>query len=172
MVAHVIECSNKIDIFVGKIHCTVRMFRHGETLLLPQAHRNMHYRDETRRGKHHFVPISCSGSNLASFPLGCTAVPGPELGTRLWFVDWITDETAPLSLPSMRLWLLFWPLTCVVTFTLYLASSFDANSKHPSAECCFLPLLLLHLAPSTSNSKTTVASSCSKKRVSSNVYLK
>jgi len=39
----------------------------------------------------------CSGFDLVSFPLGCTSVPGLELGTRLWFVDWITDEIVPLS---------------------------------------------------------------------------
>jgi len=91
--AHIVEHSNEIDIFIGKIHHTVRMFCHDDAHLLPQAHRNAHCHDRTRRGKHHFVPILCSGSNLVSFPLGCTVVPGLELGTRLWFVDWITDES-------------------------------------------------------------------------------
>ena len=27
--AHVVECSNKINIFIGKIRYTVHMFRHG-----------------------------------------------------------------------------------------------------------------------------------------------
>jgi len=34
-----IEHFHKIDIFFGKIACTVRMFRHGEMLLLPHARR-------------------------------------------------------------------------------------------------------------------------------------
>jgi len=76
----------------------MRMFHHGCMHLFPQVRRNTHCRDRTRRGKHHFVPILCSGSNLAFFPLGCTAVPGLELGTRLLFVDWITDEITPLSM--------------------------------------------------------------------------
>jgi len=80
---HIVEQSNKVDIFIGKTRHTVCMFCHGRTHLLPQVHRNMHCRDGTRRGKHHFVPILCSGSNLVFFPLGCTAVPGLEIGTRL-----------------------------------------------------------------------------------------
>jgi len=40
----------------------------------------------------------CCGFDLVSFPLGCTLVQGLQLGTRLWFVDWIMDEIAPLSL--------------------------------------------------------------------------
>ena len=38
-----------------------------------------------------------SALDLASCSLGCTAVPGPELGTRLGFLDSITDEIVPLS---------------------------------------------------------------------------
>ena len=36
--------------------------------------------------------------NLASCSLGCTLVPGLELGSRLKFLGWIMDEIAPLSL--------------------------------------------------------------------------
>jgi len=79
-------------------------------------------------GTQRFCSNLCSGSNLVSLPLGRTTVLGLELGTRLRFVVWITDEIVPLSLPSIRLWLLFWPLPCAVAFTLCLASSFDANS--------------------------------------------
>jgi len=34
-----------------------------------------------------FVPFLCSGFDLASLSLGCTAVPGLELGTRIGFLD-------------------------------------------------------------------------------------
>jgi len=44
------------------------------------------------------------------------------------FLGWIVDEIMPLSLPSMKLWLLFWHLLCAATFTSHLASSFDTNS--------------------------------------------
>ena len=40
--------SNKIDIFIDKIACTVRMFRHGETLLLPHARRIAQHCDRMR----------------------------------------------------------------------------------------------------------------------------
>jgi len=50
--------SNKIDIFIGKIAHTVRVFRHGEMLLLPHARRIAQHRDRTRRGNSHFsVPL-------------------------------------------------------------------------------------------------------------------
>jgi len=38
-----------------------------------------------------------SGLDLVSFPLGHTSALGLELGTRLWFIDWITGEIALLS---------------------------------------------------------------------------
>jgi len=120
--------SNKIDIFIGKIDYTVRMFRHGEILLLPHSRRIVQHCDRTRRGNSHFCSTLCSALDLVSFPSGCTSVLGLELGTRLRFVDWITGEIVPLSLPLMWTWLFFWPLPCAVAFTLYLASSFDTNS--------------------------------------------
>jgi len=46
--------SNKIDIFFGKIAYTVRMFRHGDTLLLPHARRIIQRCDRTRRGNSTF----------------------------------------------------------------------------------------------------------------------
>mgnify|MGYP007080228534 CR=1 FL=1 len=49
-------------------------------------------------GTQHLVLFLCSGFNPVSSSLWCTAVLGLELGTRLWFVDWITDEIALLSL--------------------------------------------------------------------------
>jgi len=49
-----INCSNKIDIFIGMIVCTVRMFRHGDMLLLPHARRIAQHRDRTRRGNSAF----------------------------------------------------------------------------------------------------------------------
>jgi len=64
-------------------------------------------------GTHRFRSTLCSGLDLVSFPLGRTSVLGLELGTRLWFVGWITDEIVPLSrtlLPSGRGWLLRWLL--------------------------------------------------------------
>ena len=82
-----IECSNKIDIFIVKIACTVRIFCHGETLLLPHARRIAQHRDRTRCGNSHFRSTLCSALNLASFPSGRTSVLGLELGTRLRFVD-------------------------------------------------------------------------------------
>jgi len=75
--------SNKIDIFIGKIAYTVRMFRHGEMLLLPHARRIAQHRDRTRRGNSHFRSTLCSALDLVSFPLGRTSVLGLELGTRL-----------------------------------------------------------------------------------------
>jgi len=89
--------SNKIDIFIGKIAYTVRMFRHGEILLLPHARRIAQHRDRTHRGNSHFRSTLCSALDLVSFPLGRTSVLGLELGTQLWFVDWITGEIVPLS---------------------------------------------------------------------------
>jgi len=78
-----VEHTNEVDISIGMIACMVRLFHHCNTLLLPQVRRNVQHRDRTRHGKHHFVPILCSGSNLASFLLGCTTVPDLELWTRL-----------------------------------------------------------------------------------------
>jgi len=75
--------SNEIDIFIGKIACTVRMFCHGETLLLPHARRIVQHCDRTRRGNSHFRSTFCSALDLVSFPLGRTSVLGLELGTRL-----------------------------------------------------------------------------------------
>jgi len=49
-----IEHFQEIDIFFGKIACTVRMFRHGEMLLLPHAHRIARHRNRTRRGNSSF----------------------------------------------------------------------------------------------------------------------
>jgi len=51
---HLIQCSNKIDIFIGRIACTVRMFHHDETHLLPHARRITQHRDRTRRGNSAF----------------------------------------------------------------------------------------------------------------------
>jgi len=89
--------SNKIDIFIGEIAHTARMFRHGEMLLLPHARRIAQHRDRTRCGNSHFRSTLCSALDLVSFPSGRTSVLGLELGTRLRFVDWITGEIAPLS---------------------------------------------------------------------------
>ena len=63
-------------------------------------------------GTHRFCSTLCSGLDLVSFPLGRTSILGPELGIRLWFVDWITGEIVPLSLPSMRAWSFFFTLCC------------------------------------------------------------
>jgi len=49
-----IEHFQEIDIFFGKIACTVRMFRHGEMLLLPHARRIARHRNGTRRGNSSF----------------------------------------------------------------------------------------------------------------------
>ena len=49
------RCSKKIDIFIGKIACTVRMFRHGKMHLLPQARRIAQHRERTRRGNSSFL---------------------------------------------------------------------------------------------------------------------
>jgi len=49
-----IDYSNKIDIFVGKIDCTACMFHHGDMLLLPHARRIMQHRDRTRCGNSAF----------------------------------------------------------------------------------------------------------------------
>jgi len=43
-------------------------------------------------GTQRFRSNLCSGFDRVSFPSGHTLVPGLELGTRLWFVDWIMDE--------------------------------------------------------------------------------
>jgi len=51
-------------------------------------------------GTHRFRSTLCSALDLVSFPLGRTSVLGLELGTRLPFVVWITDEIAPLSVGS------------------------------------------------------------------------
>jgi len=74
---------DKIDIFIGKIAHTVRMFRHGETLVSPHARRIAQHRDRTCCGNSHFRSTLCSALGLASFPSGRTSVLGPELGTRL-----------------------------------------------------------------------------------------
>jgi len=49
-----IEHSNKIDIFLGKIHHMVCMFRHCNVLLLPKVCRNVQHRDRTWRGNSSF----------------------------------------------------------------------------------------------------------------------
>jgi len=49
-----IEYPNKIDIFIGKIDYTVRMLRHGDIHLLPQARRITQHSDRTRRGNSAF----------------------------------------------------------------------------------------------------------------------
>jgi len=69
------------------IACTVRMFCHGEMLLSPHARRIVQHRDGTRRGNSNFRSTLCSALDLVSFPSGRTSVLGPELGTRLRFVD-------------------------------------------------------------------------------------
>jgi len=79
--------SNKIDIFVGKIAYTVRMFRHGEMLLLPHARRITQHHVRTRRRNSHFRSTLRSALDLVSFPSGRTSVLGLELGMRLRFVD-------------------------------------------------------------------------------------
>jgi len=82
-----INSSNKIDIFIGKIGHTMRMFRHGDALLLPHAHRIIQHRDRARRGNSHFRSTLCSALDLVSFPSGRTSVLGLELRTRLRLVD-------------------------------------------------------------------------------------
>jgi len=61
----------------------VRMFHHGDILLLPHARRIVHYRDRTRRGNSSFPFHIVFRIDLVSFPLGRTSVLGLELGTRL-----------------------------------------------------------------------------------------
>jgi len=49
-----IAYSNKIDISIGKIAYTVRMFHHGEIQLLPHARRIVQHRDRTWCGNSSF----------------------------------------------------------------------------------------------------------------------
>ena len=125
---YLIQCSNKINIFIGKIAYTVCMFRHGEMHFLPHARRITQHRDRTRRGNSAF-PFQ-----LVFRIRSCILSFGAHISS--WSRTWDTTLICglnhgwnrTLSLPSMRPWLLFWSLPCAVTFTLHLASSFDANS--------------------------------------------
>jgi len=121
---------HKIDIFIGEIDYTLCMFHHCKLcLLLYHQSVGMHnVMIEHVVETHHFVHFECSTLDLVCCSLGCTVVLGLKLGSRLEFLGWITGEIAPLSLPSIQLWLLFWPLLCAVTFTLHLALSFNTNS--------------------------------------------
>ena len=112
------DCSHGVHVSPAMVRCTCYHMPIGLYNIVM----------EHGMGTQRFRSNLCSRFNLVSFPLGCTLVLGLELGTRLWFVDWVMDEIVPLSLPLMRLWLLFWPLPCAVTFTLCLTSSFDTNS--------------------------------------------
>jgi len=49
-----IDCPNEINVFIGKIDCMARMFRHGGMLLSPQARMIVQHRDGTRRGNSAF----------------------------------------------------------------------------------------------------------------------
>jgi len=49
-------------------------------------------------GTQSFYSTLYSGLDVVSFPSVRTSALGLELGTRLWFVDWITGEIAPLSI--------------------------------------------------------------------------
>jgi len=48
-------------------------------------------------GTQRFHSTLRSGLDLVFFLSGHTSALGLELGTRLWFVDWITGEIAPMS---------------------------------------------------------------------------
>jgi len=82
-----IEHSNKIDIFIGKIACTVCMFRHGECTCYHMPVGSHTVVTEHGVGTHRFCSNLCSGFDLVSLSLGRTPVLGLELGTRLRFVD-------------------------------------------------------------------------------------
>jgi len=73
-----VECS----IFIGKIACTVRVFRHCNPHSCCHKSAGLcNIVTEHGVGTHQFVPFLCSGLDLASCFLGCTAVPGPERAT-------------------------------------------------------------------------------------------
>ena len=76
-----IECSNKIDISIGKIAHTVCMFRHGECTCyhMPVGLHNVVI--EHGVGTHRFCSNLCSGFDLVSLSLGRTSVLDLELGT-------------------------------------------------------------------------------------------
>ena len=84
-----VECSNKIDIFIGKIDCMVRMFCHCNTLLLPQVGRNAQHCDRTRLGFPSCVPdwilhlVPWDGHQFQVWNLGQDSCSGTESQMKL-----------------------------------------------------------------------------------------
>jgi len=81
-----IEHSNEIDISIGKIAYTVRMFHHHimnryTCYHMPVGLYNIVIEHGVRT--HHFRSTLCSALDLVAFPLRRTSALGLELGTRL-----------------------------------------------------------------------------------------
>jgi len=137
--------SNEIDISIGKIAHTVRMFCHCDMLLSPQIHSVVQHHDRTQLGNTTFGSLLVFWIWSCIFILGMHISSGSRTGdtTLICWPNHRSNRTSSLS--SMRLWLLFWPLSCVVAFTLLLALSFDTNSA-----ISFAPMLLPSFVPAAS----------------------
>jgi len=92
-----IKYSNKIDISLARLitRCASFVMNRYTCYHMPVGLYNIVI--EHGVGTHCFRSTLCSALDLVSFPSGRTSALGQELGTRLWFVDWITGEIVPLS---------------------------------------------------------------------------
>jgi len=91
-------------------------------------------------GTHRFRSNLCCRFHLVSFPLGHTSTLGLELGTQLWFVDWITDEIVSLSVQTVFCcFAASFKLLLLVTGAGAKAGTFSLQAeKHPSNFPCRL----------------------------------
>jgi len=98
------------------------------------------------------VSIKCSRLDRTSCSLGCTSVPGLELVSRLEFLGWIMGEIMPLSFPSIKLSLLFWPLLTLCG-NLHIALGIELRYQFGNILISFVTFLLqfcsslLHVIP-------------------------
>jgi len=92
-----IRYSNKIDISLARLltWCACFVMVRNSCYHMPVGLYNIVI--EHVAGTRRFRSTICSALDLVSFPWGRTSVLGLELGTQLWFVDWITGEIIPLS---------------------------------------------------------------------------
>ena len=82
-----VECPNEINIFITRLITQRACFI---IVMCSGYHKSIRLHNIVMKcgaGTHHFVPFVYAGFNLASCSLGCTAVLGPEHGTRLRFLD-------------------------------------------------------------------------------------
>jgi len=93
-----IEYSNKIDISLARLitRCARFVMNRYTCYHMPVGLYNMVI--EYGVGTYRFRSTLCSAFDIVSFPSGRTSALGLELGTQIWFVNWITGEIVPLSI--------------------------------------------------------------------------